>query len=82
MSSGSLRGGVLLGGSARGGARGRDDGRVHSHGREPHVAAPLGARAGVGQPVLLRQRGTACSSFNLELHGVGRRVVCEVVGAL
>ena len=44
-----------------GGARGRDDGRVHSHGREPHVAAPIGARAGVGQPVLLRQRGTAWS---------------------
>ena len=24
---------------------------MHSHGREPHVAAPVGARAGVGQPV-------------------------------
>ena len=57
-------------GSARG--RGQRAGRrwEHSHGREPHFAAPLGARAGVGQPVLLRQRGTACSSFNLELHGV------------
>ena len=72
MSSGSLRGGGGLFGSARagGGARGgREDGH-YSHGREPHFAAPLGARAGVGQPVLLRQRGTACSSFNLELHGV------------
>ena len=56
-------------GSARG--RGQRAGRrwEHSHGRETHVAAPVGARAGVGQPVLLRQRGTATFEF-LELHGV------------
>ena len=59
----------MLGGRGRGGARGRDDGRVHSHGREPHFAAPLGARAGVGQPVLLR--GSEEQPEELKLHGVG-----------
>ena len=68
-------------GSAGAGARGGDDGRVHSHGREPHVAAPVGARAGVGQPVHRGSEEEQPEALKLEGIARGPRVPREVVGA-
>ena len=60
----------MLGGSGRGGARGRGDGRVHSHGREPHVAAPLACARGRGAARAPAAARNSLKSFKVFLHGV------------